>query len=67
MEAEPLVGSVLDELADSSFTGILEVGVPNVPLLGYREARSMSPSLRWVARTRWLRSAKAGVLSRPRP
>ena len=34
MEAEPLVGSVLDELAESSFTGILEVGVPNVPLLG---------------------------------
>lgn len=34
MEAEPLVGSVLDELADSSLTGILEVGVPNVPLLG---------------------------------
>jgi repressor of nif and glnA expression len=34
MEAEPLVGSVLDELADSSLTGILEVGVPNIPLLG---------------------------------
>jgi repressor of nif and glnA expression len=34
MEAEPLVGRVLDELADSSFTGILEVGVPNIPLLG---------------------------------
>ena len=34
MEAEPLVGTVLDELADSSFTGILEVGIPNVPLLG---------------------------------
>ncbi len=34
MEAEPLVGSVLDELADSSFSGILEVGVPNIPLLG---------------------------------
>jgi len=34
MEAEPLVGRVLDELADSSFTGILEVGVPNLPLLG---------------------------------
>lgn len=34
MEAEPLVGRVLDELAESSFTGILEVGVPNVPLLG---------------------------------
>ena len=34
MEAEPLVGRVLDELADSSFTGILEVGIPNVPLLG---------------------------------
>jgi repressor of nif and glnA expression len=34
MEAEPLVGAVLDELADSSFIGILEVGMPNVPLLG---------------------------------
>jgi repressor of nif and glnA expression len=34
MEAEPLVGEVLDELADSSFIGILEVGMPNVPLLG---------------------------------
>ncbi len=34
MEAEPLVGSVLDELSNSSFTGILEVGMPNVPLLG---------------------------------
>jgi len=34
MEAEPLVGQVLDELAESSFTGILEVGVPNIPLLG---------------------------------
>ena len=34
MEAEPLVGRVLDELADSSFSGILEVGVPNIPLLG---------------------------------
>ena len=34
MEAQPLVGSVLDELTNSSFTGILEVGMPNVPLLG---------------------------------
>lgn len=34
MEAEPLVGSVLDELSGSSFSGILEVGMPNVPLLG---------------------------------
>lgn len=34
MEAEPLVGEVLDELADSSFIGILEVGMPNAPLLG---------------------------------
>jgi global nitrogen regulator NrpRII len=34
MEAQPLVGLVLDELTNSSFTGILEVGVPNVPLLG---------------------------------
>ncbi|HUH79109.1 MAG TPA: DUF128 domain-containing protein [Methanoregula sp.] len=34
MEAEPLVGGVLDELAGSSYSGILEVGVPNIPLLG---------------------------------
>jgi len=34
MEAEPLVGTVLDELASSSYSGILEVGIPNVPLLG---------------------------------
>jgi repressor of nif and glnA expression len=34
MEAEPLVGEVLDQLSKSSFIGILEVGMPNVPLLG---------------------------------
>jgi repressor of nif and glnA expression len=34
MEAESLVGEVLDELQESSFIGILEVGMPNVPLLG---------------------------------
>jgi len=34
MEAETLVGSVLDELSNSSITGILELGMPNVPLLG---------------------------------
>lgn len=34
MEAEHLVGMVLDELASSSYSGILEVGMPNVPLLG---------------------------------
>nr|WP_320162079.1 DUF128 domain-containing protein [uncultured Methanoregula sp.] len=34
MEAEPVVGMVLDELSGSSYSGILEVGVPNVPLLG---------------------------------
>jgi global nitrogen regulator NrpRII len=34
MEAEPLVGMVLDELANSSYSGILEVGMPNLPLLG---------------------------------
>ena len=66
MEAEPLVGRVLDELADSSFTGILEVGVPNIPLLGVPGSRSISPSSRWVAQTRWRRSVKAGAGSRPR-
>ena len=34
MEAEPLVGTVLDELSSSSYSGILEVGVPNLSLLG---------------------------------
>jgi global nitrogen regulator NrpRII len=34
MEAEPLVGRVLDELTSSSYSGILEVGIPNIPLLG---------------------------------
>jgi repressor of nif and glnA expression len=34
MEAEPRVGTVLDELAGSSLSGILEVGMPNLPLLG---------------------------------
>lgn len=34
MEAEPLVGVVLDELSSSSYSGILEVGVPNLSLLG---------------------------------
>jgi repressor of nif and glnA expression len=34
MEAEPHVGIVLDELASSSYSGVLEVGMPNVPLLG---------------------------------
>ena len=34
MEAEPLVGTVLDELTGSSYSGILEVGMPNIPLLG---------------------------------
>jgi global nitrogen regulator NrpRII len=34
MEAEPLVGTVLDELSSSSYTGVLEVGMPNVSLLG---------------------------------
>lgn len=34
MEAEPLVGTLLDELTESNFIGILEVGMPNVPLLG---------------------------------
>jgi repressor of nif and glnA expression len=34
MEAEPLVGVVLDELSSSSYSGILEVGMPNLPILG---------------------------------
>jgi repressor of nif and glnA expression len=34
MEAERLIGDVLDELAGAGFTGILDVGVPNTPLLG---------------------------------
>jgi repressor of nif and glnA expression len=34
MEAEPLVCQVLDELSSSSYSGVLDVGMPNVPLLG---------------------------------
>jgi len=34
MEAEPQVGMVLDELSNSSLSGILEVGIPNLALLG---------------------------------
>jgi len=34
MEAEPLVSVVLDELLSSSYSGILEVGMPNLSLLG---------------------------------
>jgi repressor of nif and glnA expression len=34
MESETLVGEVLDSLAGKKITGILDVGVPNVPLLG---------------------------------
>ncbi|WP_440950923.1 DUF128 domain-containing protein [Methanosphaerula subterraneus] len=34
MEAEPLVAELLDDLAESRFTGVLEVGMPNSPLLG---------------------------------
>jgi len=34
MEAEPLMGTVLDELSAIGFSGILDIGAPNVPLLG---------------------------------
>ena len=34
MEAEHLLGAVLDELTGIGFSGILDVGAPNVPLLG---------------------------------
>ena len=34
MEAEPLMGTVLDELSSIGFSGILDIGAPNVPLLG---------------------------------
>jgi repressor of nif and glnA expression len=34
MEAEHQVGVVLDELSASTLSGILEVGMPNLPLLG---------------------------------
>lgn len=32
-EAEPAIAEVLDELSESSFSGILDVGLPNTPLL----------------------------------
>ncbi|HUU76546.1 MAG TPA: DUF128 domain-containing protein [Methanoregulaceae archaeon] len=34
MEAESLIGEVMDDLAGSSFSGILDVGLPNAPALG---------------------------------
>ncbi|HOT94301.1 MAG TPA: DUF128 domain-containing protein [Methanoregulaceae archaeon] len=34
MEAEPLVAELLEDLATSQFIGVLEVGLPNSPLLG---------------------------------
>jgi repressor of nif and glnA expression len=34
MEAEPLVGIVLDEITSSHLSGILEMGMPNLSLLG---------------------------------
>jgi repressor of nif and glnA expression len=34
MGAEPLVGQVLDELSSSNYTGVLDMGMPNVSLLG---------------------------------
>jgi repressor of nif and glnA expression len=34
MEAESLIGHVLDDLAGSSFTGILDISPPNTPALG---------------------------------
>ena len=34
MEAESLMETVLDELAAIGFSGILDIGAPNVPLLG---------------------------------
>lgn len=34
MEAESLIGEVMDDLAGSSFSGILDVGLPNTPALG---------------------------------
>jgi repressor of nif and glnA expression len=34
MESETMVGELLDELDSVRFTGVLDLGVPNVPLLG---------------------------------
>lgn len=34
MEAESLIGEVIDDLAGSTFSGILDVGLPNTPALG---------------------------------
>lgn len=34
MEAEPMVAELLEDLASSQFVGVLEVGLPNSPLLG---------------------------------
>jgi len=45
MEAEPQVSTVLDMLSNSSLSGILEVGMPNLPLLGV----PMSPQFVGIA------------------
>jgi repressor of nif and glnA expression len=45
MEAEPLVGMVLDELSTMGFSGVLDIGIPNAPLLGV----SVSPQYVGVA------------------
>lgn len=34
MEAESLIGEVIDDFAESCFSGILDVGLPNTPALG---------------------------------
>jgi repressor of nif and glnA expression len=45
MEAESLIIGLLDSLSEGGFTGILEVGAPNVPLLGV----SVSPQYFGIA------------------
>ncbi len=34
MEAEPGIFEILDEMNEAGFSGVLEVGVPNIPVLG---------------------------------
>jgi repressor of nif and glnA expression len=38
MEAESRIGQVMDDLVGSSFTGILDIGLPNTPALGVEVA-----------------------------
>ncbi len=58
MEAEMLIGEVMDDLAGSNFSGILDVGLPNTPALGVTVDPSTWESWRWEEQIPWLQSRK---------